>query len=114
MNYIKQKKSEYFHKSVEHSLVNDHETRGWRTDRELKTKTRLIYVYDFLNLWTFLIELVEVVEQTTGVNYPNLIYSNGQIPTKIPEKNFKAENTFEEEDSEDELGDYDNYDDFYN
>ena len=79
-----------------------------------KTKTRLIYVYDFLNLWTFLIELVEVVEQTTGVNYPNLIYSNGQIPTKVPEKNFKAENTFEEEDSEDELGDYNNYDDFYN
>ncbi len=38
----KAKKSEYFHKSVEHSLVNDHETRGWRTDRELKTKTRLI------------------------------------------------------------------------
>jgi DNA sulfur modification protein DndB len=36
------KKSEYFHKTVEHSLVNDHEARGWRVDRELKTKTRLI------------------------------------------------------------------------
>ena len=54
-----------------------------------KTNTRLIYVYDFLNLWTFLIELVEIVGMTSGVNYPNLIYSNGQIPTKIPEKTRK-------------------------
>jgi hypothetical protein len=76
-----------------------------------KTNTRLIYVYDFLNLWTFLIELVEIVGMTSGVNYPNLIYSNGQIPTKIPEKNFKSENIFEDEEPEDEV---DDYDDFYN
>lgn len=77
-----------------------------------KTNTRLIYVYDFLNLWTFLIELVEIVGMTSGVNYPNLIYSNGQIPTKVPEKNFKSENIFEDEQSEDEADDYD--EDFYN
>jgi hypothetical protein len=79
-----------------------------------KTNTRLIYVYDFLNLWTFLIELVEIVGMTSGVNYPNLIYSNGQIPTKVPEKNFKSENIFEDEESEDEVDDYDDYEDFYN
>ena len=79
-----------------------------------KTNTRLIYVYDFLNLWTFLIELVEIVGMTSGVNYPNLIYSNGQIPTKVPEKNFKSENIFEDEESEDEVDNYDDYEDFYN
>ena len=79
-----------------------------------KTNTRLIYVYDFLNLWTFLIELVEIVGMTSGVNYPNLIYSNGQIPTKVPEKNFKSENIFEDDQSEDEADDYDEYEDFYN
>jgi hypothetical protein len=79
-----------------------------------KTNTRLIYVYDFLNLWTFLIELVEIVGMTSGVNYPNLIYSNGQIPTKAPEKNFKSENIFEDEESEDEVDNYDDYEDFYN
>jgi hypothetical protein len=79
-----------------------------------KTNTRLIYVYDFLNLWTFLIELVEIVGTTSGVSYPNLIYSNGQIPTKVPEKNFKSENIFEDEQSEDEVDDYDDYEDFYN
>jgi hypothetical protein len=75
---------------------------------------RIIYVYDFLNLWTFLIELVEIVELTSGVNYPNLIFSKGQIPSKIPEKKFKAENILEDENNEDELGDYNEYDDFYN
>ena len=79
-----------------------------------KNNNRLIFVYDFLNLWTFLIELVEIVELTSGVNYPNLIFSKGQIPSKIPEKKFKAENILEDENNEDELGDYNKYDDFYN
>ena len=79
-----------------------------------KKNNRLIFVYDFLNLWTFLIELVEIVELTSGVNYPNLIFSKGQIPSKIPEKKFKAENILEDENNEDELGDYNKYDDFYN
>jgi DNA sulfur modification protein DndB len=38
----KAKKSKYFHKTVEHSLVNEHEGRGWIVDTELKYKTRLI------------------------------------------------------------------------
>jgi len=79
-----------------------------------KNNNRLIFVFDFLNLWTFLIELVEIVELTSGVNYPNLIFSKGQIPSKIPEKKFKAENILEDENNEDELGDYNEYDDFYN
>ena len=79
-----------------------------------KNNNRLIFVFDFLNLWTFLIELVEIVELTSGVNYPNLIFSNGQIPSKIPEKKFKTENILEDENNEDELGDYNEYDDFYN
>ncbi len=80
-----------------------------------KNNNRLIFVYDFLNLWTFLIELVEIVELTSGVNYPNLIFSKGQIPSKIPEKKFKGENVFEDENNEeDDLGDYNEYDDFYN
>ena len=79
-----------------------------------KDNNRLIYVYDFLNLWTFLIELVEIVELSNGVNYPNLIFSKGQIPSTVPEKKFKVENTFEDKNEDDELGDYNEYDDFYN
>ena len=75
---------------------------------------RIIYVYDFLNLWTFLIELVEIVELNSGVNYPNLIFSKGQIPSTVPKKKFKAEKRFDEENEDDELGNYNEYDDFYN
>ena len=35
---------------------------------------KLIYIYDFLNLWTFFIELMEVGEPAAGIEYPNLIF----------------------------------------
>jgi hypothetical protein len=54
-------------------------------------QTKLIYVYDFLNLWTFYVELAEIVEETNGTGYPNLIFSKGQIPDVAPEKNFEAD-----------------------
>ena len=52
---------------------------------------KLIYVYDFLNMWTFLIELVEVAEGIKGIDYPNIIFSKGEIPEKAPEKKFESE-----------------------
>jgi hypothetical protein len=76
-------------------------------------KTRLIYVYDFFNLWTFLIELAEIVEESSGVDYPNLIFANGQIPEEVPERKFKAENGFDDM-NEDDNDSYNDYDDFYN
>jgi len=36
------KKNEFYTKSVVHSLVDEHLSRGWRVDVELKTKTKLI------------------------------------------------------------------------
>ena len=56
-----------------------------------QSKTKLIYVYDFLNMWTFLVELAEIVEVTKGVDYPNLMYVHGQIPDEAPEKSFEAD-----------------------
>lgn len=49
---------------------------------------KLLYVYDFLNLWTFFIELMEVGEIRKGTIYPNLINSEGEVPEQPPEKNF--------------------------
>ena len=57
---------------------------------------------------------MEIVELNSGVNYPNLIFSKGQIPSTVPEKKFKAEKRFDEENEDDELGNYNEYDDFYN
>ncbi len=52
---------------------------------------RLIYVYDFLNMWTFLVELAEIAEYENGREYPNVMYIHGQLPDNAPEKEFKAD-----------------------
>src|SRR5690554_1607954 len=47
--------------------------------------THLIYVYDFLNMWTFMVELADIAPAESGTIYPNLMYSHGQIPEEAPE-----------------------------
>ena len=77
-------------------------------------QTKLIYVYDFLNMWTFLVELAEIAEYEEGRSYPNLMFAHGHIPEEAPEKEFVAENLGDEDYEDDELGldpeDYDNLD----
>ena len=55
------------------------------------SQKRLIYVYDFLNMWTFYVELKESGEIIPGVNYPNLIHSQGDVPENPPEKKFQTD-----------------------
>jgi hypothetical protein len=62
-------------------------------------RTNLIYVYDFLNMWTFFVELGEIVEAAEGADYPNLMFVHGQIPNEAPIKEFSAE-------TEDEFGEF--------
>jgi len=57
-----------------------------------EANTKLIYVYDFLNMWTFYVELAEIVEINQSTDYPNLMFVQGQIPDEAPEKSFEAEN----------------------
>jgi hypothetical protein len=61
---------------------------------------KLIYIYDFLNMWTFLIELGEIVDEAQGIDYPNLMFVCGQVPSEAPEKKFEAE------DPDDHFDDY--------
>ncbi|MDC0382364.1 plasmid pRiA4b ORF-3 family protein [Flavobacteriaceae bacterium] len=74
-----------------------------------ESSTKLIYVYDFLNMWTFLVELAEVVQEAQGTDYPNLMYVHGQVPNQAPEKTFKAE---QNEDGLDEYRDDYNSEDY--
>lgn len=67
-------------------------------------KPRLIYVYDFLSMWTFFVELAEIVEEAKTVDYPNLMFVHGQIPDEAPEKIFDADDDFDDFDEfEDDL-----------
>lgn len=76
----------------------------------------LIYVYDFLALWTFFVELMEVGEKNPTALYPNLVFGQGDVPEEAPEKSFEGEEnagSFDEDDDEEEgLLDYDDAD-FY-
>ncbi len=67
---------------------------------------RMIYVYDYLSLWTFFVELADITEKEDGRSYPNVLFSFGELPDAPPEKNFEADPSLD-------FGDPpDNYDDF--
>ena len=63
---------------------------------------KLLYVYDFMNMWTFYVELIEEAQEIDSVIYPRIIFSAGNPPEKAPEKIFEKENTEDENDLEDE------------
>ena len=71
--------------------------------------SKMLYVYDFLNLWTFFVELIETDEPKPGNTYPLLLFSHGDVPEEAPEKTFKAEKDEWSEDNFDDNG-TDNFD----
>lgn len=77
-----------------------------------KYQTKIIYVYDFFNMWTFLVELAAIEEKEPGETYPTLLFSHGELPDTAPDKKFEAdENDFNEED-DDEFDMFDGDDSF--
>jgi len=75
-------------------------------------QTKLIYVYDFLKMWTFFVELGQIAEIEEGRDYPNLMFVHGQIPDNAPEKEFKGEDEGMLNGDYDDDFDHDSYDDF--
>jgi hypothetical protein len=77
--------------------------------------SKLIYVYDFLKMWTFYVDVVEISSEIKE-NLPETILSFGEIPEKEPKKEFVAENLSDEFDDEDiddldeNYGHFDDYD----
>lgn len=71
-------------------------------------KTKMIYIYDFFNMWTFFVELGEIVEESEGSDYPNLMYVHGQIPTEAPERTFESEDPDKEFNDGLDVDDYEN------
>ncbi|NAS11269.1 plasmid pRiA4b ORF-3 family protein [Poritiphilus flavus] len=66
---------------------------------------KLIYVYDFLSMWTFFVELADIVKKEDGRSYPNILFSFGELPDAPPEKKFESDPSFDFNDT------LDNYDD---
>ena len=74
-----------------------------------KNKTKIIYVYDFINMWTFLVELAAIEDAQTGIIYPNLLFSAGVLPEAAPDTVFEADGDVAayNEEFEDDLDDDD-------
>ncbi|PWG04865.1 IS1096 element passenger TnpR family protein [Polaribacter aquimarinus] len=73
---------------------------------------KLIYVYDFLNMWTFYVDVVEITDDKRG-DLPQTILSVGEIPEEAPEKEFVADKLDEfgdDGDIDDEFGHFDDFD----
>ncbi len=75
-----------------------------------EAQTKLIYIYDFLSMWTFYVELAEIVEEAEGHDYPNLMFVQGQVPDTAPDRIFKAEDDGDG-DAFDDSVDIDDYED---
>lgn len=75
--------------------------------------TKIIYVYDFINMWTFLVELAAIEEEHVGATYPETLFSHGVMPAEAIEKNFESDSMHDDiyGEFEDDL-DEDDYDMF--
>ena len=71
---------------------------------------KLIYVYDFMHMWSFYVELIAISDEIL-TEPSKVILSVGEIPENAPEKEFVAEKTdedgFDDEFSDDEFDPYD-------
>jgi hypothetical protein len=82
-----------------------------------KEQTKIIYVYDFINMWTFLVELAAIEEHEAGASYPTVLFSVGELPDTAPENEFEADDNdflseFEDDLDEDDLDMFDGEDNF--
>ena len=77
------------------------------TDVLTEESPKLIYVYDFLSMWTFFVELADIVPKEDGRNYPNLLFSFGELPDSPPEKRFESKPSIDFDDATDQYDDLD-------
>ncbi|KQC28495.1 IS1096 element passenger TnpR family protein [Flagellimonas eckloniae] len=68
---------------------------------------KMIYVYDFFSMWTFFVELADIVPEEDGITYPNLLFSFGELPDSPPEKKFESKPSIDIDDSFDNYNDLD-------
>ena len=69
---------------------------------------KLIYVYDYLKMWRFLIELKEI--SSLEINQSKCIYSLGEIPKQAPDIIFEEKEVDIYDDLSDNYNEYQEYD----
>ena len=51
-------------------------------------ESSILYVYDFMNMWTFFIELLNETSKKENGSHASLIFSKGEVPKIPPKKKF--------------------------
>jgi hypothetical protein len=77
----------------------------------INEEDKLIYVYDFLAMWTFFVEFVKEVK-TSKKQLPKTIFEFGNTPDSAPVKEFISEDDLDSFNDFNESTDFENLDDF--
>lgn len=72
--------------------------------------SKLLYVYDFLNMWTFYVERVLTKQTPAETQKPAVLLAVGTTPKESPSMNLSAEGEAEDLDLDDEFGDFEDED----
>ena len=77
--------NDYWHQGQEIALFDMGQNEDIRMMNETiiedvldEDNTKLIYIYDFLNMWTFLVELGEIVEEAQGTILQMFVTKQGE------------------------------------
>ena len=73
--------------------------------------SRMIFVYDYLDMWTFSVEVVSIEDKKAVLNYPLTVYRYGAMPLKAPKRNMEILNMEEDEIMDDEEDGESSFDD---
>lgn len=72
--------------------------------------SKLLYVYDFLNMWTFYVERVLTKQTPEETSQPVVLLAVGETPKESPGMNLSAEGEAEDLDLDDDFGDFEDED----
>ena len=76
-------------------------------DAFIRENDKMIYVYDFFNMWTFYVELIQSDFQHDSLELPGLLFSLGVVPNNAPEIQFESEDLSADEFNDEELEEFD-------
>lgn len=76
-----------------------------------KIGSRMIFVYDYMDMWTFSVEVISIEDKKAVLNYPLTVYRYGAMPLKAPKRNLEVLNLDDEEIIDDEADEDSTFDD---
>ena len=76
-------------------------------DAFIHENDKMIYVYDFFNMWSFYVELIQTDFDHDNVELPSLLFSLGVVPNDAPEIQFETEDLSVDDFEEDQLEEFD-------